>query len=165
MTNTLSIRFVDTLAERPRWRFTYDRRFNDRLIWGFEFNPAAEEVNWLRGNYDLLKETERLPLVSLGVSSDRIYSKVGTLAYYATIAKTIPNSPVSPYFSIKYSENDKKWGVPVGATIDVAQRIKLVLLNDGKLSHGLLTYTAGDWWTTVGTVGFSRMMIAFGFAW
>lgn len=159
---TFAARFVDTELDRPRWRMTLDYRINDRLIYGIEYNPAAEEINPFRATWDAVLETERTPMVTFGVSSDRIGTDKGKLMYYMTIAKQIPNSRISPYVGIAYSEQDKGFNFPFGAYIQLSNEWSIMPMFDGKRAHLLATYRQPDYWITGGWFWFERLGIAFG---
>lgn len=156
------MRYVDTDLDRPRWRITLDYRVNERFIYGIEYNPAANELNPFRATYDAILETEKTPLVSFGVSSDRIGTEKGNLMYYMTIAKNIPGTPISPYVGIAYSEQDKAFNCPFGANITLGNEISLMPMFDGKRAHLMLTYKQPDYWITVGWIWFERFGIAIG---
>lgn len=130
---------MDLNLPRPRWRFTGVYRFNPRLQAGLEWNPNARELGFI-GNYIVQVETEKLPMISLGTSSDRIGTPPGPHAYYATFAKSIPNTRIAPYASINYSEHDRKLNVPFGINFSLAKEWDALFMNDGRKSHALLTY-------------------------
>ena len=58
---------------------------------GYEYNPAAEEVNFI-GNWVAHPETPNLPMVTFGTSSDRIFTPAGYQNYFVTFAKSIPEN-------------------------------------------------------------------------
>ncbi|HWP31069.1 MAG TPA: hypothetical protein VNK96_05010 [Fimbriimonadales bacterium] len=89
-------------------------------------------------NLILATETSFRPLLTLGTSSDRIGTPRGYQSYYLTIAKSLPGSPVAPYFSINYSEFESGFNFPFGANLKLRDDIGLLLMNDGRKSHALL---------------------------
>jgi len=131
-------RYVDTGLERPRWRFTANYRLLSRLQIGVEFNAAAREVGPLATLY-LLTENHTRPAVFLGASSDRLGSPQGTQAYYLTVAKHIPHTPLSPYASLNYSEWDEEFNFPFGVNIVLPRNFSLRPMYDGARSHLLLS--------------------------
>lgn len=114
-------------------------RVTARLQVGLEANPAAGEVlptlNWI-----ISPASDRLPLITLGTSSDRIFSDEGTQAYYVTFAKSVPGTPCAPYVSINYSETDQRLNLPFGVNTRLHPQWDLLFMNDSKRNHLLLTY-------------------------
>ena len=113
-------------------------RVDRKLSIGFEYNPLAGEVNPLL-NYMIQEETDRMPLINFGTSSDRIGTPKGPQAYYVTFAKTI-QSRVVPYVSINYSEFEKGLNFPFGANIFLDKNWVLLPMHDGRKTHLLMTY-------------------------
>lgn len=136
-----SLRYVDTPIERPRWRFNVAWRATPRLSIGLEYNPVVAEVlptaNWIAH-----VETEQIPLISLGTSSDRIGTAEGKHAYYITFAKSM--GKVAPYVAINYSESDRRLTFPCGINLSLAPQWDLLGMFDGKRTHLLLTYKVGS---------------------
>jgi hypothetical protein len=137
----LSLRYVDTELERPRWRTTANCRVLPTLQLGAEFNPAAGEVGPLV-TWFLLTETERRPAAFLGTSSDRIGSPEGTQSYYLTVAKYLPPVRTSPYVSVNYSEWDRGWNVPFGANVELGRGFSIQPMYDGHRTHLLGSFAA-----------------------
>lgn len=92
-------------------------------------------------NWFAVRETDRLPAVIFGTSSDRIGTPKGKQAYYVTFSKQIGNLPVAPYFSANYSSTDRGFNVPFGASIQLGQQFTLTPMYDGHASHTLLTWS------------------------
>jgi hypothetical protein len=130
----LSLRYVGTDLERPRWRATANYRVIPTLQLGIEYNPVVGEVSPLATCF-LFTETERRPAVFLGTSSDRIGSPEGAQAYYMTAAKYLPTVRTSPYVSLNYSEWDEGWNVPFGANIELGRGFSLQPMYDGHRTH------------------------------
>ncbi|MFY7951602.1 MAG: hypothetical protein ACOVT5_03760 [Armatimonadaceae bacterium] len=107
---TITLRFVDTNVERPRWRFNFSHRINTR------------------------------PMVSVGTSSDRIFSPAGTQAFFVTVGKSIPKARVAPYFSVFYSEWERRILFPAGVNVQLGDRWDFLPMTDGRNSHAMLTY-------------------------
>ena len=130
---------MDTSAERPRWRTTLVRKLTPRLQVGVEGNLAAEEygplVNWIAAT-----ETERTPLVTLGTSSDRIFSPKGEQAYYLTLAKGLHGTNIAPYAGLSWSTWEDRLLFPVGANVSLAPEWDFLQMYDGRNSHSLVTF-------------------------
>lgn len=129
---------------RPRYRFTAVYRFSPRLQAGIEHNSNARETN-LIGNYILATETARSPMVNFGTSSDRIGTPAGPRAYFLTFAKSVPNTKLSGYLSLNYSEFDDGFNFPFGITYGLAPKVSTMFMFDGRRNHALLTYAEEDW--------------------
>lgn len=150
---------MDTEHDRPRWRFTGVYAFTPRLQLGIEFSPAAEEFSPL-ANIILATESPSRPLITFGTSSDRIGTPRGYQSYYITIAKSVPGSPIAPYFSINYSEFESGINFPFGANFRLDDDVTLLLMNDGRKSHALLNVhqnnlTVTLMWVWLDTFGLS----------
>jgi hypothetical protein len=137
----LSLRYVDTELDRPRWRSTASYRVLPTLQIGAEYNIAAAEVGPI-ATWFFLTEEGRRPAAFMGTSSDRIGSPEGTQAYYLTLAKNLDPVPVSAYGTVNYSEWDEGWNYPFGANIEVIPRVTIQPMYDGHRTHLLGTYAA-----------------------
>jgi hypothetical protein len=115
------------------------RRITPRFQAGVEWNPGAKEIGPV-ANWIVTPETERWPMVSLGTSSDRIFSPPHTQSYYATFAKSLPALRAAPYVGISYSEWEDTLLFPFGVNFALHHRWDLLGMNDGRNSHVLLTY-------------------------
>jgi len=113
-------------------------RATPRLSLGLEANLAASEVvpnaNWIA-----LVETPKLPMVSFGTSSDRIFTPEGYQAYYATVAKSIPGTSASAYVSVNYSEFDRGINFPFGVNVALTPEWDFLGMHDSERTHLLLT--------------------------
>jgi len=127
------------------------RRVTPRLQVGIEGNLAAEEfgplVNWIA-----TPETERWPMVTLGTSSDRIFSPKGEQAFYATAAKGIPGTNFAPYVGVSWSTWEDRLLFPAGLNVALANEWDLLGMYDGRNCHTLLTYKTS-------TVNYTVMLI------
>jgi len=137
----VSLRYVDTELDRPRWRSTLSYRVLPRLQLGAEFNPGVGEVGPIATLF-FLHEQGRRPAAFLGTSSDRIGSPEAKQAYYMTVAKNLDPVPVSAYGSVNYSEWDEGWNFPFGANIEVHPGITVQPMYDGHRTHLLGTYAS-----------------------
>lgn len=137
----VSLRYVDTDVERARWRGTANVRVLPSLLLGVELNAAAEEVGPLV-TWFLMTESEKRPALFLGTSSDRIGSPAGEQSYYLTMAKQLPDLPISAYASLNYSEWDEGFNVPFGATVSLGRGLSVKPMFDGDRTHLLLSYAA-----------------------
>lgn len=116
-----------------------------------------------RATYVALRETEALPQVHFGTSSDRIGTPKGKQQYSVTFAKALPGTPASPYVSITYSEFDKQLVFPFGMNIQVDRNWSLLGMHDGRKSHLLLNYGAEDFYVQLGWIWFRRASVTVGF--
>ncbi|MCS7192290.1 MAG: hypothetical protein NZ937_04815, partial [Armatimonadetes bacterium] len=121
-----------------------------------------KEFNPLRLTYDLTTETETTPLISFGVSSDRVGSPSGTKMYYLTVAKTFPKTQLSPYFSLAYSEWDDGFNAPFGVYWQINKSWNFLAMNDGRKSHLLLTNQWKDGWVTLGWIWIKTFSVSIG---
>jgi hypothetical protein len=156
---TISLRYVDTELERPRWRSTLAYRVLPTLQIGAEFNPAAREVGPI-ATWFFLTEQGRRPAAFLGTSSDRIGSPKGKQAYYLTAAKNLDPVPASVYASLNYSEWDKGFNFPFGANVEVYPRVTIQPMYDGHRTHLLGSYVADRYGVTLIYAWFDRAGIA-----
>ena len=136
----LSLRYVDTRLERPRWRCTGSYRVVPSLQVGVEYNPVAGEVGPI-ATWFVLSEQGMRPAAFLGTSSDRIGSPEGTQAYYLTVAKNLDPVPASIYGSLNYSEWDGGFNIPFGANLEVLPGVTVQPMYDGRRTHLLGTYS------------------------
>lgn len=140
----LSHRFIDFDVDRAKQRHTVTYRVSPRFIAGIEYNPGADEIGPI-ANYTLAQESAKAPHLSLGTSSDRIGTPEGNQCYYLTVAKSFPNAKLSPYVSLNYSEFEDGLTLPFGVSYYVLPQLSAMYMNDGRRSHGLLTYMQSDW--------------------
>ncbi len=157
------MRYADTPEKRPRWRINTAYRVTTRLQVGLEFNLAVGEVT-PTANWTLSPQTVRWPLVNLGTSSDRIGTPEGKQAYYLTFAKGVSALRSAPYFSINYSETDKKFNFPFGVNVSLAPHWDFLPLYDGNRTHLLLTYKERDWNVSLIAIYLRRPGVSVGFA-
>ena len=94
--------------DRAKLRFTLNYRITEDLQVGVEANPVGARRFGPLANWRVLRETERLPAIVLGTSSDRIGTSSGQ-AYFATASKNLEplvNLPVSPYVGLSYNDRN-----------------------------------------------------------
>lgn len=84
-------------------------------------------------------------MLSIGTSSDRIFTPPGYRSYFATLAKTIPATKVAPYVGVSWSEFEQEWLFPVGLTWQINPEWSVMPMSDGRNGHLLLTYSANGW--------------------
>lgn len=106
-------------------------------------------------------ESEKYPMISLGTSSDRIGTPPGPHAYYITFAKSFAQYKAGPYFSINYSEYDKKINFPFGVNYGIAPGWTTLFMNDGRKSHLLLTHSKDNWSVSLMWIWFKHPGISF----
>lgn len=131
-----------------------------RLQVGIEYNPGADEVGFI-GNLTIAEETETHPHASLGTSSDRIGTPEGFQCYYMTIAKSFPSTGLGAYVSFNYSEFEDGVNFPFGVSYDIRPDLRALFMNDGRKSHGLLTYQDETWSVSLLWVWFRHAGISF----
>lgn len=108
----------------------------------------------------LLTETDRVPALFLGTSSDRIGSPEGRQSYYLTVSKLLPLAPVSAYASLNYSEWDEGVNFPFGAEWFIWRGFSARYMYDGERSHAM----AGWFGNSVGVSLIAVWMDTFGIA-
>lgn len=108
-----------------------------------EYNATVGE--WTpTGNWTLSPETDTMPMVNLGTSSDRIFSPPGKRAYFLTFAKGIVGTPLSPWVSFSYSQWEERLLIATGCNISLSPEWDLMPMMDGRNTHVLLTYRTGN---------------------
>ncbi len=136
-------------------------RVTPRLGVGIEYNPVVDEVvpnfNWVA-----MTETESRPLLTFGVSSDRIFTDEGNHAYMMTVAKGIPGSSLAPYIGLSYSEAEKRFLFPAGVNWTIDEHWTLMPMFDGRNGHLMLTYSQANWNVTGLYLKGQRWGISFG---
>lgn len=129
---------------------------------GLEYNSQVGEIAF-RGTYVAVRETEDVPQVHFGTSSDRIGTPEGYQQYSVTFAKAIPGAPLSPYVSVTYSEFDEQLVFPFGLNYQLDDNWSLLGMHDGRKSHLLLNYGAEEYYVQVGWIWFERASVTVGF--
>lgn len=81
-------------------------------------------------------------MVSLGTSSDRIFSPPHRQAYYLTINRTFSPSNFGAYVSFSYSEWEDKVLLPFGISWQIAPVDSILFMNDGRKSHLMWTHSS-----------------------
>ncbi len=155
----VSLRYVDTELERPRWRTTVNYRVLPSLQVGAEYNFAARELNPI-ATWFFLTERGPRPAAFLGTSSDRIGSPAHTRATFLTVAKNLDPIPVSAYASLNYSEWDAGFNVPFGANIEIVPGLTVQPMYDGHRSHLLGTFAVERYSITLIHAWLERVGIA-----
>jgi hypothetical protein len=133
------VRYVDTAAARPRWRINVAAGVSERLLIGVEANPAVGEIT-PTANYVAQSETAARPMVNVGTSSDRIFSPRGYQSVYATAAKTISRTRLSPYVSLSWSGWERRLLFPLGVNYALDPHWDAMIQHDGRNTHWLLTH-------------------------
>ena len=77
-------------------------------------------------------------MVSLGTSSDRIFSPPGNQAYFVTAAKSLGKT-AAPYVGLSWSSWEKALLVPFGCNFAFTAKLDGLVMNDGRNTHCLLT--------------------------
>lgn len=144
---------MEGVVDRARWRNTLVYRFHPRLQAGVEVNPLDDDFGLL-ANWRVWDETESLPALILGTSSDRIGTENGR-AYFGTLSKDLEGwtgLPVAPYAGLAYGDADDAWVFVGGVGVRWGQGIRSTHLFDGENLHHVVTraFAAGapeDPWT------------------
>ena len=108
-------------------------------------NPLDGDVGPL-ANLLVMEETERLPAVILGTSSDRIGTEEGR-AVYATASKNLEaliGLPVAPYAGASFSTHTKDVLAIGGLAIFWSESVSSQHLWDGENLHHVLNWRARD---------------------
>jgi len=153
---------VDTEEPRPRWRLNAAYRVAPRLSLGVEYNPAAGEFS-PTGNWIAHPETDRWPLVTVGTSSDRIFTPRDNQAYYVTFAKSLPGGRAAPYVGASYSEFEDGLIFPFGLNFALAPSWDALAMHDGRNTHVLLTYKMEEANVTLMLLRMRALGFSFGF--
>ena len=135
---------MDTVQERPRWRTTLDYRVTPKLQIGLEYNAAIGELD-TRGNWFLQTEDDTRPGLIAGWSSDRIGTPYGKMYFLTATKLAIANEQgfgFAPYMSLAYSEFDKGFTVPFGASIALGPQWTVLPMYDGHRSHTTLSWSS-----------------------
>lgn len=157
----IAYRYADVPQKRPRSRFTADYNVDDRLTIGFEYNFLVEEVG-PRASWVATLETEKLPQVHFGTSSDRIGTPEGFEQYSVTFAKSIPNTKLAPYFSITYSEFDRGLVYPFGLNYQIDEQWSLLGMHDGRKNHLMLNLASKDYYVQFGLIWLKHPSLTIG---
>lgn len=158
----VTLRYVDTLVPRPRWRVNLAKRVTPRLSLGVEYNPVVGEYS-PTGNWIAHVQDHKWPMISFGTSSDRIGTPPGNQAFYVTFARGF--GVVAPYLSINYSEFERGLNFPFGVNIALHPGWDLLPMHDGRKSHLLLTYKRPEFSVSALWIWLKRpgLSISFGF--
>ena len=143
---TLGVRFIPDILDRAKWRNTLMWHPHPRATVGVEYNPLADDVHPLL-NLMLQQETEILPAVMLGTSSDRIGTPEGQ-AFFLTVAKDLQHRtglPVAPYAGVTYGTYDSEFVFVGGLNLRLTDRLSAMGIFDGHRLHPTLTWTADNW--------------------
>lgn len=135
---TASYRFINIDDDAARNRFTLDYRVTPRVSLGLEANGDGEGI-LPRGSWFITPEGENHPSLVLGFTADRLSTPRGH-AVFLTASKSIPNSPVLPFLSVKLNTDDGATYFPFGANWMINDRHTLQVINDGSYTHMLLTH-------------------------
>lgn len=107
-----------------------------------EVNPAAGEVGPI-ANWVALTETERWPMVTIGTSSDRIFSPPGAQSVYLTAAKSL-SAQAAVYGGVSFGGFEKRPVFPWGVNLRLMDKMDGMVMHDGRNTHLMLTRDMGD---------------------
>ncbi len=122
-------------------RTTLAYQFLPRFSAGLEYNPLADDVG-LIANWVALSETEELPALILGTSSDRIGTPHDR-AVYATLSKDLEHAlgvPVAPYAGLSYSGFAEKAEFIGGVSVRWSDELSSVHIWDSHNLHHIVEY-------------------------
>jgi hypothetical protein len=132
-------------ADRAKFRTTGAYRFSGTFMAGLEYNPVANDLgpiaNWLA-----LPETDSLPALIFGTSSDRIGTPHGR-ALYGTLSKDLEawtGLPIAPYAGASYGTFDDELVGIGGLMIRWTNRINTTSLWDGHNLHHIADYAIDE---------------------
>ena len=146
-----SVRVIEGVVDRARWRNTLMVKVHPSLQLGVEFNPLVDDLHPL-ANWRAVEETEKRPAFILGTSSDRIGTPAGQ-AYYATFSKDLEKGtgwPVAPYLGASYGTYEGSLKPIGGLTIRYNGHLSSTHLHDGEAVHHLLSWDFGAGKPTLG---------------
>lgn len=141
---TYGVRYVANQIDRATWRNTLTYQFHPRFRAGVEYNPLADDVGAL-ANLLVVSESEKLPAVMLGTSSDRIGTPDGE-AFFGTISKDLReviHLPLAPYVGASFGTYEDRWRPIAGVKVAFTERLDATVLFDGVKVHPTLNYSFG----------------------
>lgn len=128
-----------------------------RLKLGVEFNAAAGEwtptANWI-----VFLQNDRHPGLSIGTSSDRIFTPPGYQAVFASLQQSFGKFGV--YAGPSYSGFEERLLFPFGVSYSGFEQFTPLLMQDGRNTHLLVTHSGRQVSTTVMWLGFRRFGIS-----
>lgn len=157
----IAYRFADTPQDRPRHRLTVDYQLTPNFQPGLEYNLAVGEIGF-RATWILQTESERRPMIHVNTSSDRIGTPEGYQQASVTFGKAIPGTKLAPYVSITYSGFEKRFVCPFGASYQLTPEWGAILMNDGRKSHLLVSYSQRHFYIQAGWIWFKHPALTIG---
>jgi YHS domain-containing protein len=91
-----------------------------------------------RASWFITGDGRNHPSLVLGMASDRLSTPHGQ-AFFLTAAKSIPNSPLTPFISVKNNTWNGRTVFPFGANLRLAPGYTFQAIHDGDHTHLLLT--------------------------
>ncbi len=161
-----SIRYIEDEIDRAKLRSTLMVHVLPRLSLGVEYNPLADDEVGPLANLLVVSETDRVPALMVGTSSDRIGTEFGQ-SYYATLSKDLEaftQLPVAPYVGIAYGEFDDEFTAIGGMNLRFTERLSSLIIFDGKHVHPTLSWTQGRHVASVLLVEGERLGISYSIA-
>ena len=138
----LGVRAIEGVIDRAKLRTTLMYRFTPRFQAGVEYNSLADDIG-LVANWRAMDETDQLPALIFGTSSDRIGTSEGR-AYYATVSKDLEGwtgLPVAPYVGLAYGESDDELVGIGGLNVRWSKDWRSLHIYDSENLHHLLSTT------------------------
>lgn len=155
-----SYRYIAIDDVKARHRFTLDYAVTPRLTIGLERSGSDTNPNPVpkftdrpgdylrfsdgdalvlpRFSWFITPEGEDHPSLLVGSASDRLSTPTGQ-AFFLTASKHIPNSPVTPFVSIKTNTTDGRTVFPFGVNYALPNNFVIQAINDGDYTHFLFT--------------------------
>jgi hypothetical protein len=128
-------------ADRAELRTTFSYAFTPRFAAGAEWNPLGDDVRPI-ATWRVFDETESLPALILGTSSDRIGTQSGS-AYTAVLAKDLEawtGLPVAPYAGAYYGTQEHAWDEVAGLMVRWDEDWSTYHMWDGRNLHHMLEH-------------------------
>ncbi|MFY9556291.1 MAG: hypothetical protein WAV20_23135 [Blastocatellia bacterium] len=138
------MRLLSNQIPRASVRTTLTYRLHQRLSFGVEYNPRADDVGLL-ANVVAVTEGKRRPALIIGTSSDRIGTPSGR-SIYATLSKNLSEFvklPVAPYVGLAWGSYEHRFLAIGGLNINWREDLSSVVIFDGVKVHPTLTFNSG----------------------
>ncbi len=126
-------------ADRAKLRSTLSYAITPSLSAGIEWNPIGHDVRPI-ANWRAIDETENLPALIFGTSSDRIGTSTGN-AFTAVFAKDFEGwtgLPISPYAGLYYGTQDDEFDAVGGLMIRYGEDWSSYHMWDGRNFHNMV---------------------------
>lgn len=132
-------------VDRARLRSTLVWQFDDSFSAGLEWNPLADDIGPV-ANWRFVDESETLPALMLGTSSDRIGTPEGR-SVYLTAAKSLDawtGLPLAPYAGVAWGEYEDEFRFIGGLSVSWNEDWHSLHLWDGVNFHSVVERSFGE---------------------